>query len=140
MHSFEDVTAIAFFADLAGYDRKLLKDRAQTELMDSLAHFDEIVNSRWFMRTSIVLFLSNIRLFEAKLAKSPLYRHFPDYSGANDVACATKYILRQFEQVNRAQLRIHPHFIQNSDLVSAEVVRAAVIDVVVHNTLRSALG
>ena len=140
MHSFEDVTAIAFFVDLAGYDRKLLKDQAQTELMDSLTRFDEIVNSQWVMRTRIVLFLSNIRLFQAKLAKSPLYRRFPDYSGANNVACATKYILRRFEQVNRAQLKIHPHFIQNSDQSSAEEVDTAIFQVVIENALSLALS
>lgn len=50
-------------------------------MMESLVLFESVVNSRWFLRTSIILFLNKIDLFRAKLPKVPLDRYFPDYGG-----------------------------------------------------------
>ena len=78
--------------------------------MESLVLFDSVVNSRWFMRTSIILFLNKVDLFKAKLARSPLGNYFPDYSGGNDVNRAAKYLLWRFNQVNRAHLNLYPQY------------------------------
>jgi guanine nucleotide-binding protein subunit alpha len=83
-------------------------DNTQNRMMESLVLFDSVVNSRWFMRTSIVLFLNKVDLFRAKLPKSPLGNYFPDYSGGNDVNRAAKYLLWRFNQVNRAHLNLYP--------------------------------
>lgn len=80
----------------------------QNRMMESLVLFDSVVNSRWFMRTSIILFLNKVDLFKLKLAKSPLGNWFPDYSGGNDVNRAAKYLLWRFNQVNRAHLNLYP--------------------------------
>ena len=66
--------------------------------MESLVLFDSVVNSRWFMRTSIVLFLNKVDLFRQKLKKSPLVEYFPDYSGGEDVNRAAKYLLDSAER------------------------------------------
>jgi hypothetical protein len=80
----------------------------QNRMMESLVLFDSVVNSRWFMRTSIVLFLNKVDLFRQKLKKSPLVEYFPDYSGGEDVNRAAKYLLWRFNQVNRAHLNLYP--------------------------------
>jgi len=80
--------------------------------MESLVLFDSVVNSRWFMRTSIILFLNKVDLFKAKLARSPLGKYFPDYSGGNDVNRAAKYLLWRFNQVNRAHLNTSNWYIK----------------------------
>src|SRR5690242_8523480 len=80
----------------------------QNRMMESLLLFDSVVNSRWFMRTSIILFLNKVDLFKEKLGRSPLGNYFPDYSGGNDVNRAAKYLLWRFNQVNRAQLNLYP--------------------------------
>jgi len=36
---------------------------------ESLILFESVINSRWFLRTSIVLFLNKIDVFKAKLPK-----------------------------------------------------------------------
>lgn len=81
---------------------------SKNRMMESLVLFDSVVNSRWFMRTSIILFLNKVDLFKDKLARSPLSNYFPDYSGGNDVNRAAKYLLWRFNQVNRAQLNLYP--------------------------------
>lgn len=80
----------------------------QNRMAESLVLFDSVVNSRWFMRTSIILFLNKVDLFRQKLGKSPLSKYFPDYSGGDDVNRAAKYLLWRFNQVNRAHLNLYP--------------------------------
>lgn len=80
--------------------------------MESLVLFDSVVNSRWFMRTSIILFLNKIDLFREKLGRSPLGNYFPDYSGGNDINRAAKYLLWRFNQVNRAHLNLYPQCVR----------------------------
>lgn len=80
-------------------------------MMESLLLFDSVVNSRWFMRTSIILFLNKVDIFKAKLPRSPLGNYFPDYSGGNDVNKAAKYLLWRFNQVNRAHLNLYPQYV-----------------------------
>lgn len=48
---------------------------------ESLVLFESVINSRWFLRTSIILFLNKIDLFKAKLPKVPLEKYFPEYTG-----------------------------------------------------------
>lgn len=88
--------------------------------------FDSVVNSRWFMRTSIILFLNKVDLFRAKLARSPLGNYFPDYSGGNDVNRAAKYLLWRFNQVNRAHLNLYPQsvLIITSDITCADMAQS----------------
>lgn len=86
-------------------------DTSQNRMMESLLLFDSVVNSRWFMRTSIILFLNKVDIFKAKLPRSPLGNYFPDYSGGNDVNKAAKYLLWRFNQVNRAHLNLYPQYV-----------------------------
>jgi guanine nucleotide-binding protein G(i) subunit alpha len=128
IHCFENVTSIIFCVALSEYDQVLLEESSQVStslcalkdpklikfqnrMMESLVLFDSVVNSRWFMRTSIILFLNKIDLFKTKLAKSPLSNYFPDYSGGNDVSRAAKYLLWRFNQVNRAHLNLYPQYV-----------------------------
>jgi len=82
-------------------------------MMESLLLFDSVVNSRWFMRTSIILFLNKVDIFKQKLGRSPLGNYFPDYSGGNDVNKAAKYLLWRFNQVNRAHLNLYPQYVEH---------------------------
>jgi len=98
IHCFENVTSIIFCVALSEYDQVLLEESNQVGLF----------NSRWFMRTSIILFLNKVDLFRQKLGRSPLSNYFPDYSGGNDINRASKYLLWRFNQVNRAHLNLYP--------------------------------
>ena len=91
-------------------------NRIQNRMMESLVLFDSVVNSRWFMRTSIILFLNKVDLFRQKLGRSPLSNYFPDYSGGNDINRASKYLLWRFNQVNRAHLNLYPQLVPSYPL------------------------
>jgi guanine nucleotide-binding protein subunit alpha len=50
-------------------------------MLESIALFESVINSRWFLHTSVMLFLNKVDLFKAKVARVPLERYFPDYGG-----------------------------------------------------------
>ncbi|KAL7664231.1 Guanine nucleotide-binding protein alpha-2 subunit [[Candida] zeylanoides] len=136
IHCFDNVTLIIFCVSLSEYDQVLLEENSQNRLVESLTLFDSVVNSRWFARTSIVLFLNKIDVFAEKLPYSPLEKHFPDYTGGNNINKAAKYILWRFTQVNRSGLNIYPHVTQATDTSNIELVLAAVKETILENSLR----
>ena len=42
-------------------------------MIESLILFESVINSRWFLRTSIILFLNKIDVFKTKLPKVILF-------------------------------------------------------------------
>ncbi|KAK0629644.1 guanine nucleotide-binding protein alpha-3 subunit [Bombardia bombarda] len=136
IHCFENVTSIIFCVALSEYDQVLLEESSQNRMMESLLLFDSVVNSRWFMRTSIILFLNKVDIFKQKLGRSPLGNYFPDYSGGNDVNKAAKYLLWRFNQVNRAHLNLYPHLTQATDTSNIRLVFAAVKETILNNALK----
>lgn len=113
IHCFEAVTSIIFCVALSEYDQVLLEESGQNRMAESLVLFESVINSRWFLRTSIILFLNKIDLFKTKLPKVPLAHYFPEYTGGNDVNKAAKYILWRFTQLNRARLSIYPQWVDS---------------------------
>lgn len=136
IHCFDNVTMIIFCVSLSEYDQQLLEDGGQNRFQESLVLFDNIVNSRWFARTSVVLFLNKIDLFAEKLQKVPLETYFPDYTGGQDINKAAKYILWRFIQLNRANLSIYPHVTQATDTSNIKLVFAAIKETILENTLK----
>src|SRR5438046_7586066 len=100
------------YVHVSSNSRSALIPLAKNRIIESLVLFDSVVNSRWFMRTSIILFLNKVDLFRQKIPRSPLSNYFPDYSGGNDVNRAAKYLLWRFNKVNRANLKLYPHLTQ----------------------------
>ncbi|KAI5966988.1 GPA2 [Candida pseudojiufengensis] len=137
IHCFDNVSLIIFCVALSEYDQVLLEENNQNRLEESLALFDSVVNSRWFSRTSVVLFLNKIDIFAEKLQFSPLENYFPDYQGGNNINKAAKYILWRFNQVNRSGLNIYPHVTQATDTKNIELVMAAVKETIMENNLKN---
>ncbi|KAF9520548.1 hypothetical protein BS47DRAFT_1357368 [Hydnum rufescens UP504] len=154
IHCFEAVTSIIFCVAISEYDQVLLEERnqasgyiicwpgcliyvsIQNRMQESLVLFESVVNSRWFLSTSIILFLNKIDVFQLKLPRSPLGRHFPEFTGGNDVHKATKFILWKFFAMNRAKLALYPHLTQATDTKNIRIVFAAVKETILQNALR----
>lgn len=136
IHCFESVTSIIFCTALSEYDQVLLEEKNQNRMAESLVLFESVINSRWFLRTSIILFLNKIDVFRAKLPKVPLERYFPEYTGGDDINKAAKYILWRFMQANRARLSVYPHLTQATDTTNIRLVFAAVKETILQNALK----
>ncbi|KAG9308775.1 guanine nucleotide binding protein, alpha subunit [Chiua virens] len=153
IHCFESVTSIIFCTALSEYDQVLLEEKNQNRMAESLILFESVINSRWFLRTSIILFLNKIDVFKTKLPKVPLERYFPEYSGGADLSKAAKYILWRFMQTNRARLSVYPQYVSNlysldwlmlaisltqaTDTTNIRLVFAAVKEMILQNALKN---
>lgn len=136
IHCFESVTSIIFCTALSEYDQVLLEAKEQNRMVESLILFESIINSRWFLRTSIILFLNKIDVFKVKLPRVPLEHYFPEYTGGSDINKAAKYILWRFMQANRARLSVYPHLTQATDTSNIRLVFAAVKETILRNALK----
>ncbi|OLY79205.1 Guanine nucleotide-binding protein subunit alpha [Smittium mucronatum] len=137
IHCFENVTAILFLVAISEYDQVLIEDEGVNRMQEALTLFDSICNSRWFSKTSIILFLNKIDLFREKIPKSPLNLYFSDYKGGNDVDSAGEYILRRFVSLNQSDSKqVYTHFTCATDTNQIKFVMAAVNDIIVQNNLR----
>ncbi|KAG0173803.1 guanine nucleotide-binding protein subunit alpha [Apophysomyces sp. BC1034] len=137
IHCFENVTAIIFLVAISEYDQVLIEDETVNRMQEALTLFDSICNSRWFVKTSIILFLNKIDIFKEKLPKQPLIESFSDFDGANTYDAATDYILNRFVSLNQSDSKqIYTHFTCATDTEQIKFVMAAVNDIIIQNNLR----
>lgn len=137
IHCFEDVTAIIFCVAMSGYDQMLHEDETTNRMHESLMLFDSICNNKFFVDTSIILFLNKKDLFGEKIVKSPLSICFPEYTGPNTFEAAASYIQGQFETKNRSPNKeIYCHLTCATDTGNIQVVFDAVTDIIIANNLR----
>eukprot|EP00088_Acartia_fossae_P013483 TRINITY_DN17086_c0_g2_i1.p1 TRINITY_DN17086_c0_g2~~TRINITY_DN17086_c0_g2_i1.p1 ORF type:complete len:378 (+),score=91.60 TRINITY_DN17086_c0_g2_i1:56-1135(+) len=142
IHCFEGVTAIIFCVALSGYDLVLAEDEEMNRMMESMKLFDSICNNKWFVETSIILFLNKKDLFEEKIRHSPLSICFPEYNGPNTYEDAAAYIQLKFESLNRCRdqkgilKEIYTHFTCATDTTNIQFVFDAVTDVIIKNNLK----
>ncbi|KAG5463093.1 MAG: G protein alpha subunit CIG1, partial [Olpidium bornovanus] len=139
IHCFENVTAIIFLVAISEYDQVLIEDESVNRMQEALTLFDSICNSRWFVSTSLILFLNKVDLFKEKLSVSPLSKSFPNYTGDNLFEPAADYILHRFVSLNRSDTKhVYTHFTCATDTLQIKFVMAAVNDIIVHENLRQA--
>lgn len=136
IHCFESVTSIIFCVALSEYDQVLLEESSHNRMDESLVLFDSVINSRWFLRTSIILFLNKIDLFTKKVKIVPLGDYFPEYTGGDSLKLALRFILWKFSQANRAKLQLYPHITQATDTSNIRLVFAAVKETLLQNALQ----
>lgn len=105
--------------------------------------FDSICNSKWFLRTSFILFLNKVDIFEQKASRSSegLRICFPDYAGEEgDVEEAKAYIRARFLQLNRSQTKdVYCSFTNATDPALLKIVMASVTDTILTRSLRDNL-
>lgn len=137
IHCFENVTTILFLVAISEYDQLLFEDETVNRMQEALTLFDSICNSRWFIKTSIILFLNKIDRFREKLPVSPMKNYFPDYEGGDDYQAACDYILHRFVSLNQSENKqIYTHFTCATDTTQIRFVMAAVNDIIIQQNLR----
>jgi len=139
IHCFESVTAVLFVAAISEYDQTCFEDETTNRMTEALTLFDEISNSRWFEKTSIILFLNKRDLFAEKIKRVPLATAFPDYKGKNEYEEAIKYITQQFEDRSRNKAKtIYTHVTCATDTNNVQAVFNAVKDIIIRQSLNEA--
>lgn len=141
IHCFNGVTAIIFCVALSDYDLNLYEDETVNRMQESLKLFDSVCNNKWFMDTSIILFLNKRDLFAEKIRRSPLTTAFPEYKGAQTYEEASAYIRYKFESLNKQKAsgkEIYTHFTCATSNQNMEFVFDAVTDVILRNNIKKA--
>lgn len=138
IHCFENVTALVFLVALSEYDQMLYEDESVNRMQEALTLFDSICNSRWFIKTSIILFLNKIDLFAEKLPYSPLGDYFPDFHGGDNYDAACDYLLHRFVSLNQsaASKQIYAHYTCATDTQQIKFVLSAIQDILLQIHLR----
>jgi len=136
MHCFQDVTAVIFCVAMSEYDLTLYEDDETNRMHESLKLFKEICNSRWFIDTSMILFLNKRDLFLEKITRVDLKVAFPDYTGGCNAEVAENYMKDRFLQQNEnPKKHIYTHITCATDTGNIQIVFNAVKDIILHNVL-----
>jgi len=139
IHCFESVTAVLFVAAISEYDQTCFEDETTNRMTEALTLFDEIANSRWFEKTSIILFLNKRDLFAEKIKRVPLTVAFQNYTGRNEYEEAIRYITGQFEERSRNKSKtIYTHVTCATDTNNVHAVFNAVKDIIIRQSLNEA--
>ena len=70
-------------------------------MQEALILFESIANSRWFTKTSLILFLNKMDLFGTKIKNSPISEYFPDCEDCPDLDAACKFFQNKFLGLSR---------------------------------------
>ncbi|KAK4508942.1 uncharacterized protein ATC70_013215 [Mucor velutinosus] len=139
IHCFDNVAAVLFVAALSGYDCCLVEDRYS--MYEAFMLFESICNSKWFVNTSMILFLNKVDLFRQKILKSEIKEYFPDYKGPSaDYDQATEFFKRRFTKLNaNASKQIYVHYTVATDTRLLAHIMESVSDSILHENLQTLL-
>ena len=97
---FDSVHAVLFVASLSCYDQYLYEENDKNAMTEAIELFDQVVNSRYFKKTSMILFLNKSDLFKVKIESRPLTICFPEYNGENAFDPCVDYIRSKYKEKN----------------------------------------
>ena len=140
-HCFDGVNAVIFVVALSEYDQMLPQDNQVNCMVEAISLFDEICNSRWFISTSMILFLNKRDLFEAKIGKKEIktaHENFADYNGKpNDYDDGCEYFKNKFLEVNKStNKQIFAHVMCATDKGIVQAVFSACSEAILQENLK----
>lgn len=137
IHCFEDVNAIIFIAAISEYDQVLFEDETTNRMIESMRLFESICNSRWFINTSMILFLNKKDLFAEKIKRTSIKSAFPDYKGAQTYDESCRYIEEKFDGLNaNPEKTIYMHQTCATDTDQVQMILDSVIDMIIQANLQ----
>lgn len=97
MHCFDDVKAILFIVNLAGYNQVLFEDNSKNRMHEELELFQQVTHNKVFQDTPVFLFLNKKDLFESMVLEVDMKHAFPEYTGGLNLKNALDFIESQFK-------------------------------------------
>lgn len=99
INCFDDVKAVLFVVNLAGYNSVLFEDDKVVRMHEDLNLFASVTAEPVFANTPIFLFFNKKDLFEERLRTQGLRVCFPDFEGDDrDVGRCLDYLAAQFQK------------------------------------------
>jgi len=138
IHCFDNVDAVCFVASLSEFDQNLYEDETKNRLDEALELFGQIVNSKWFKDSSLILFLNKKDLFEKKLTEKVFSDYVKAYSGENTMKACSDYVKDEFFKRNKNQDKaIYPHVTTAIDTSNVKFVFNAVVAMILEQNLKA---
>ncbi|XP_041085079.1 guanine nucleotide-binding protein subunit alpha-11-like [Polyodon spathula] len=148
IHCFENVTSLMFLASLSEYDQVLEENESDNRMEESKALFYTTIHSRWFIKSSVILFLNKVDILGEKIITSHLVDYFPQFKGRKqDAGAAMEFIMHMYmteaERKEKdkydgrsSKKMVYPHFTCATDTNNIRYVFSAIRDTVLLNSLK----
>lgn len=135
---FEDVDVLLFLVAISEYDQQLYEDENENRLDEAKTVFSSVVNSRWFAKSTVILFLNKIDLFREKLPKSSLSAFCPTYTGKDlDFEAGCQFMLHEFRSRYLQPKVLYHHFTCATDTNNVSIVIDSLADNVTREMMAS---
>lgn len=139
IHVFDSVHVVLFLAAISAYDYVLFEDRDENQMVEALNLFEAISNSPWFVRSSIILFLNKMDLFQEKVVSGrvPIAKYFSHYTGPEtDVEAGKLFFELEFrKQYRNARKEMYVHYTNATDTDLLKRTMTYVSDMIVQENL-----
>lgn len=141
IHCFENVTAVIFVAALSEYDQALFEDASSNRMIEALTLFEDICNSNFFQKSSMILFLNKKDLFAEKIkvkniGDNPLFKDYNGGAGSYDDG--VNYFIEKFNAKNKNRDRqIYTHVTCATDTRNVKVVFELCKEIILKENLRN---
>jgi len=96
IHCFDDVKALIFVCNCAGYNQRMFEDANKIIMLEAIETFQKVMGYECFKTIPIFVFLNKRDLFEICLKDSDLTVTFPEYTGGQNPENALKFIQDKF--------------------------------------------
>nr|CAD2169033.1 unnamed protein product [Meloidogyne enterolobii] len=116
-------------AAVSEYDEVLFEDETTNRMIESMRLFESICNSRWFLQTSIILFLNKRDIFAEKITFVSIRAHKTYDDSIN-------FIRRKFEALNaNPRKTIYVHQTCATDTDQIQLILDSVISMIIQTNL-----
>nr|AAA28060.1 G protein alpha subunit [Caenorhabditis elegans] len=140
IHCFDDAKAMIYVASLSEYDQVLLEDNTTNRMHESIQLFKQVINNKYFVNTSVILFLNKIDLFEEKIVtkKRSLGIAFESFSGpSQDLNAAVAFVEKKYRSMaENKEKNIYCHHTCATDTQQVQYVLDAVLDTILSTKLK----
>ncbi|RSH88616.1 hypothetical protein EHS25_002843 [Saitozyma podzolica] len=137
---FSETNAVVFITALSDYSSGIVEDLSSNGMVESLVLFESIVNSQWFVKTAIILFLNKADVLAEQIKDpnqqvKPYFQDFPGKPGSyND---ALEFFKQKHLSLVRGRDAPYLHVTTAINKDNMVVVMSAVTDSIVRDQLRS---
>ncbi|KAJ6233814.1 guanine nucleotide-binding protein g(o) subunit alpha [Anaeramoeba flamelloides] len=100
-YCYDKISTVIFFVSLIGYSQVLFEDNSTNRMSESLALFRDVVQSPWFAKSLIVVYLNKKDLFEKQIHQVDLGTYFKEYKGGANYDNAIEFVQDQFYKVGQ---------------------------------------